>query len=204
MQKIILFMFSMLLGGFVYAQSAVDALDKQLSSTQSFQAQFVQTTQSAQFGNQITQGEMTLQRPGKFRWQINKPDQQLLISDGKQLWIYDKDLEQVIVQPVNQRLDETPALLLAGKVESIQQFFNVTQFSSTKPGQWYELKSLDQEGLVDKVILNFDNNTIQSMQIFDNLGQRTHITFSQIKTNPKLPSNYFTFTPPQGVEVISE
>ncbi|MFA6038288.1 MAG: outer membrane lipoprotein chaperone LolA [Legionellales bacterium] len=204
MKKIGLVILSLFFANAVYADAAVQALDKQLSSTQSFEAHFVQATQSSQFGNQITQGEMALQRPGKFRWQITKPDQQLLVSDGKQLWIYDQDLEQVIIQPVNQRLDETPALLLAGKVDSIQEFFKVSQFTSTKPGQWYELKSLDRDGLVDKVILNFDNNTIQSMQIFDNLGQRTNITFSQIKTNPNFPANYFSFKAPAGVEIISE
>jgi outer membrane lipoprotein carrier protein len=204
MYKIICGGIVLLFSSFVYADTAVQALDKQLSITQSFEAHFVQTTQSSQFGNQITQGEMALQRPGKFRWQINKPDQQLLISDGQKLWIYDRDLEQVIIQPVNQRLDETPALLLAGKVESIQQFFNVTKFDANKPGDWYELKSLDKEGLVDKVILNFDHNTIQSMQIYDNLGQRTNITFSQIKTNPNFPAGYFSFKPPLGVEIISE
>ncbi|MGA2655515.1 MAG: outer membrane lipoprotein chaperone LolA [Gammaproteobacteria bacterium] len=204
MKKVILGFLTLLISSYVFANSAVQDLDKQLSSTQSFEANFVQTTQSAQFGNQITQGEMALQRPGKFRWQINKPDQQLLVSDGQKLWVYDKDLEQVIIQPVNKRLDETPALLLAGKVESIAQFFNVTKFDANKPGDWYELKALDKEGLVDKVIMNFDHGTIQSMQIYDNLGQRTNITFSQIKTNPNFPAGYFTFSAPKGVEIISE
>ncbi len=199
MKKLGLFLLSLLMSGSIYANDAIGELDKQLSNTHAFQAHFTQATQSAQFGNQVTQGEMTLERPGKFRWQINKPDKQLLISDGKQLWVYDQDLEQVIIQPVNQRLDETPALLLAGKVESIQQFFTVS-----RDGQWYELKARDKEGLVNKVLLLFENNTIKEMQIFDNLGQRTHITFSNIKTNLKLPENYFKFTPPKGVEVISE
>lgn len=204
MQKIIGCLLSLVFTTLSFANPAVDTLDKQLANTHTFQAHFVQATQSAQFGNQITEGEMALERPGKFLWQINKPDQQLLVSDGKQLWIYDKDLEQVIIQPVNQRLDETPALLLAGEVESIQEFFKVSQIDSTQPGLWYELKSLDQEGLVDKVVLNFNHNAIQEMQIYDNLGQRTRITFSHIKTNPRFPSHYFTFTPPKGVEVISE
>lgn len=204
MKKILFGFLSFILSGAVYADLAAQALDKQLSSTQSFEAHFVQATQSSQFGNQITEGEMALQRPGKFRWQINKPDQQLLISDGQKLWVYDQDLEQVIIQPVNQRLDETPALLLAGKVDSIQQFFKVIKFESNQPGQWYELKSLDREGLVDRVILNFDHGTIQSMKIYDNLGQRTNITFSQIKTNPNFPAGYFTFKVPSGVEIISE
>lgn len=204
MKKIILFFISLGFSCLLYAQSAVQALDQQLSSTHIFQANFVQATQSAQFGNQITSGEMTLERPGKFRWQITKPDKQTLISDGKTLWVYDEDLQQVMIQPVGQRLDETPALLLAGKVESIQQFFTVTQITSKEPGQWYELKSRDQEGLVNKVILNFNNNTIQEMQIYDNLGQRTDIKFSDIKTNIRLPANYFSFTPPKGIEVISE
>lgn len=199
MKKFLLFFISITFSAFAFSNAAVDALDKQLSQTQSFQAHFVQSTQSKQFGNQITEGEMMLQRPGKFRWEITKPDQQELISNGETLWIYDKDLEQVIIQRLSQRLDETPALLLAGKVESIQQFFNVSQ-----TGNWYELKAKDTEGLVDKVRLQFDKNAIKEMQIFDNLGQRTDISFTQIKTNPKFSANYFTFTPPKGVDVISE
>lgn len=195
---------TLFLSSTLYAQSAVESLDRQLSSTHIFQANFIQATNSAQFGNQITAGEMTLERPGKFRWQINKPDQQLLISDGKKLWIYDKDLEQVIVQPVNERLDETPALLLAGKVDSIQQFFTVAKVTDKQGMDWYELKAKDQEGLVSKVMLHFENNTIKEMQIFDNLGQRTDISFSNIKTNIRLADDYFTFVPPKGVEVIDQ
>ncbi len=127
MQKIIgcLLSFSVYYRFSLYANPAVDTLDKQLANTQQlFQAHFVQANSKAHnLVIQITEGEMALERPGKFLWQINKPDQQLLVSDGKQLWIYDKDLEQVIIQPVNQRLDETPALLLAGEVESIQRIF---------------------------------------------------------------------------------
>ncbi len=187
-----------------FAQDAAVALDKQLSQTHAFQADFVQSTRSEQFGNQLTEGEMTLERPGKFIWKITAPDKQTLVSDGKTLWVYDVDLKQVIIQPVSQRLDETPALLLAGKVESIKQFFTVTRLATDEPGQWYTLKSRDQEGLVDKVVLGFINNTIKEMKIYDNLGQRTDIRFSNIKTNPKLAQNHFKFIPPKGVEVISE
>jgi outer membrane lipoprotein carrier protein len=203
MKRFLLALLAFSFSGLSLADSAINALDKQLSSTDTFQANFIQSTQSKQFGNQITKGEMTLQRPGKFRWQIEEPENQILVSDGKTLWIYDVDLEQVIVQRLSQRLDETPALLLAGKVESIQEFFTVTQLNQ-KGGTWYELKSRDQEGLVSKVILNFDNNVIKEMQIFDNLGQRTDISFTNIKSNIRLSDTYFTFTPPKGVEVISE
>jgi outer membrane lipoprotein carrier protein len=186
-----------------FAQTALESLDQQLSRTHAFQADFTQTTQSKQFGNQMTKGSMKLERPGKFRWEITDPDKQILISDGKTLWIYDQDLEQVIVQPLSQRLDETPALLLAGKVGTLQQFFNVSRLERAG-GAWYELKSRDKEGLVDRVVLNFQNDAITEMQIFDSLGQRTDISFTHIKTNPSFSGNTFTFTPPTGVDVIQD
>jgi len=189
----------------VHAQTPVQALDAHLSATKNFQADFTQSTNSSQFGMQTSQGDMSIQRPGKFRWHVKDPDNQLLISNGEILWIYDQDLEQVIIQPVSGRLDETPALLLAGEVDSLEEFFTVTTIKSENPGFWYELTALDQEGLVNKVILGFNSqNIIQEMQIYDNLDQRTDILFSNAIANVNLPSDYFSFTPPAGIDVISE
>jgi len=211
MHKQFLNKLSMIFAGFLIstiavAQSPTQALDTHLSATKNFQADFTQSTNSPQFGMQTSQGTMAIERPGKFRWHVEDPDNQLLISNGEVLWIYDQDLEQVIIQAMSGRLDETPALLLlAGEVESLEEFFTVTTINSEQPGFWYELTALDQEGLVNKVVLGFNNqNIIIEMQIYDNLEQRTDILFNNAKANVNLPGDYFSFTPPAGVDVISE
>ncbi len=57
---------------------------------------------------------MQLKRPNKFRWDYNKPYEQQIISDGKQVWLYDTELAQVTVRELSKALGSSPAALLAG------------------------------------------------------------------------------------------
>ena len=75
---------------------------------------------------QETSGEMALKRPGQFRWHTDEPMEQLLVSNGKKVWLYDPDLEQVTIQTLDQRLTHTPALLLSGDVSAINENFEVS------------------------------------------------------------------------------
>ena len=98
------------------AGKAVDQLDAFLASSGAMSADFVQTVQGAAFSqSKESRGTLIMQRPGKFRWDYQTPYKQLILADGKRLWIYDEDLAQVVVKPLNLALGDTPALLVSGK-----------------------------------------------------------------------------------------
>lgn len=184
----------------VWAQSPSAMLDETLNKTHTLVADFTQETINARMNTPLLSGKIVLMRPGQFRWEVIAPEKQLIVSDGKAVWIYDEDLQQVLIQPVNKRLDETPALLLTGEAKSLQQFFDIQQ----KNKNTYELISRDEEGMLKKVELIFKDDAIASMRIWDGLGQQTYITFKNVVINPRISTDIFTFTPPPGVDVINE
>lgn len=183
-----------------FADSAAQALVQILDNLQTVQAQFTQTVLDGQGRSlQQTSGAMTMQRPGKFRWETSKPSQQLLIADGKQIWFYDVDLQQVTVQKQQVASKNSPAMLLSGSPERLAQEFLITQQGST-----FKLMPKSKEGLFRSVQLVFSDQTLVSMQLIDNLGQVTKVQFSQVQNNPAISPSLFVFKVPAGVDVVRQ
>lgn len=169
-----------------------------LSNFHSMQANFVQTV-----NNQRTTGTMALQRPGKFRWQVNQPNKQIIIADGDNIWIYDVDLEQAIKQKMDAKYNVNPAMLLTGSITELQKYFTVTTLKTNKPGQWFELKPKQQQNTMFQAIqIQFVNQQLKSMLIIDNMGNHSAIIFSNVVLNSQLKSALFKFVVPKGVDVI--
>lgn len=183
-----------------FADSATDQLVKILDGLQTLQANFSQNVLDGR-GNvlQQTTGEMTMQRPGKFRWAVSKPSKQLLIADGEKIWFYDVGLQQVTIQQQQSIQTNSPAALLSGSPQVLAQNFIVTQMAGD---QAFKLVPKEKRGLFRSVELKFDNNKLQSMRLVDNLGQVTFVTFSRVQNNPVLNPRLFHFVPPQGVDVV--
>ena len=152
---------------------------------------------------QETSGEMTLKRPGQFRWHTDEPMEQLLVSDGKKVWLYDPDLEQVTIQSLDQRLTHTPALLLSGDVSTISENFEVSHKEAGEVVD-FTLKPKANDTLFDNLRLSFRGGVINDMQLIDSVGQRTNILFHGVKMNQSLKPGLFTFEIPPGTDVISE
>lgn len=200
MKRIILFF---LFCSSVFANPAAD-LTTQLNIMSNFRANYIQTTTDPKFHDQkVVEGKAVLARPNQFRWEIEKPYQQLLVADGKKLWIYDADLEQVTVQPLKENLKDTPALLLAGDPRAITDHFKVALRDTGFAETTYELTPTDDDSLVRSVQLTFKGSAISRMTLIDNLHQIVTIEFSNMRMNDKLPQDIFRFTPPAGVDVIS-
>src|SRR5258708_6431935 len=112
----------------IASPTANQNLSTLLSSFHAMTAKFTQVLYNAHGRpTQKSQGQMALERPGKFRWDVNHPNPQLLIADGRYLWVYDKDLQQATRQAFNKNNANSPASLLSGSVETLQQRFSVTQ-----------------------------------------------------------------------------
>ncbi|MCQ4256399.1 outer membrane lipoprotein chaperone LolA [Stutzerimonas stutzeri] len=152
---------------------------------------------------QETSGELALKRPGQFRWHTDEPMEQLLVSDGKKVWLYDPDLEQVTIQTLDQRLTHTPALLLSGDVSAISDNFDVSHQQAGEVVD-FTLKPKAKDTLFDSLRLSFRGDVINDMQMVDGVGQRTNILFQGIELNQPLKADLFTFEIPEGADVISE
>lgn len=152
---------------------------------------------------QETSGELALKRPGQFRWHTDEPMEQLLVSDGKKVWLYDPDLEQATIQTLDQRLTHTPALLLSGDVSSISENFEVSHKEAGEVID-FTLRPKAKDTLFDNLRLSFRSGVINDMQMIDGVGQRTNILFHGVRVNEPLAAGLFSFEIPEGTDVISE
>ncbi|RDI48753.1 outer membrane lipoprotein chaperone LolA [Aquicella lusitana] len=195
-----------LMAGAARAQTAAAELSALLSGTQSMRADFSQVVYDNRGkGGQRSYGRMALQRPGKFRWEVTRPIPQVIIANGKRLWIYDPDLEQVTIRALNQTAGETPALLLSHVGGVLEKDYVVKSLSKKSSGlQWYQLTPRSGDNMFASVQMGFMNNQIREMLLRDHLGHTTGIQFKNIKTNVSLSASLFTFRPPANVDVIDE
>mgnify|MGYP003688567827 CR=1 FL=1 len=184
--------------------AAVKRLTELLSQAQTISARFSQLTLDGS-GSQLqeTAGELSLKRPGLFRWHTDAPQEQLLVSNGKQVWLYDPDLEQVTIQKMDQRLTHTPALLLSGDVSKISESFDISYKEAGNVVD-FTLKPKSKDTLFDNLRLSFRSGVVNDMQLIDSIGQRTNILFLNVKMNQPIQDSEFTFEVPKGADVIQE
>lgn len=175
-------------------------LTQQLASYQTLVANIRQVTETQSGQALKSSGKLWIQRPDRFKYEISQPNEQLYVSDGKQLWNYEKALLQVVVHPLGQQIDQTPMLLLSGKVKNIGQLFTVKALSASS----FILTPKDQDSLIAKIQLSFDHQKPETMVLTNPFGQITTIRFNQVKLNQKLSKALFQFKPPKGVDVLSQ
>jgi outer membrane lipoprotein carrier protein len=151
---------------------------------------------------ETAKGMVYLRRPGRFRWDYQTPYVQTIVADGEKVWIYDQELSQVTVKPLQAAIGNTPALLLGGKVD-IDKQFDVTELGQRAGLLWVGLKPRGQDNQYYDIRLGFDGTVLRQMVLLDNLGQTTRIEFSGEQRNSELDPKLFIFTPPKGVDVIN-
>src|SRR5262249_42586001 len=148
-------------------------------------------------------GTFAFARPGKFRWNYQKPHAQLLVADGTKLWIHDPDLNQVSVKRIDQAISSTPAALLAGK-DDITALFTLRDGGSAEGLAWVEATPKAQDTGFEHVRLGLNGKTLAAMELRDSLGGRTVLHFSDLKPNAQVAADTFRFTPPKGADVIED
>eukprot|EP01030_Chromulinospumella_sphaerica_P022883 gene22883-22886_t len=185
-------------------QASVASLTNLLDKSKTLTARFSQLTLDGG-GTQLqeTAGEMAVQRPGLFFWKTDAPNEQTIVSDGKKVTLWDPDLEQATIKNLDQRLTQTPALLLSGDVSKISQSFDI---SAKEAGGVidFTLKPKTKDTLFDSLRLSFRNGLVNDMQLIDSVGQRTNILFTGVKANEPIPASKFKFDIPKGADVIQE
>ncbi len=187
-----------------YAGVASERLDDFFANVKTLQADFHQTLIDDK-GHTVKEanGVLVMQRPGKFRWDYLQPYKQLIVADGKKIWVYDSELEQVTVKPMDAALGSTPALLLSG-TKPLQENFIITELGPSDGLEWVELSPKVPDSSFERVRLAFDKTNLQRMELVDNFGQLTWLEFKKLERNVHPDPKLFVFSPPVGVDIIGD
>ncbi len=185
--------------------SAINSLKAFIQDTRTVRAVFLQTVLDK--NARVVQkggGTMQFERPGKFRWVYEKPYEQLIVGDGTRIWFYDRDLNQVTERKLDLAIGSSPAALLAGS-SGIETSFDLTEIGLQGDTEWVEAKPKAKEGAFEWVRLGFTREgVLKAMELHDNFGQTTVLTFSRLEQNLRLAPELFKFNPPEGADVISD
>lgn len=186
------------------ASPGLDSLRYFFSEINTFEAAFGQVVLDESL-EEIDDGKgiMKIKRPGLFRWDYESPEAQEIVGDGDRVWIYDVELEQVTVRNQKEALGRTPAILLAGG-EDISDNYTIIDIGTQGRFDWVNLIPVNEDSGFTEVRIGFEDNRLRLMELLDNLGQRTRMTFVDLKENKEIPDTAFDFIPPPGVDIIDE
>ncbi len=181
---------------------AVDTLREFTHDVKTGRAAFTQTVSSPDGAKKKTSsGTFEFARPDRFRFVYAKPFQQQIVADGRKVWLYDVDLNQVTVRALSQALGATPASLLAGGV--MDKDFALTAAPARDGLDWVQAVPRQKEGASAQVLrIGFRGKTLAALEIVDAFGQRSVLQFTAVEANPKLADETFRFVPPKGADVI--
>lgn len=184
------------------------ALAKRMAAIRQFEALFTQTVYGAR-GEvlQSANGRLTIERPQRFRWEVDAPYPQLIVTvsgaDGDRIYIHDPDLDQVTIRSLDDSLAGTPAMILAGDPDQITTQFEVSR-RDAEVGDQFVLTPRDEHSLYGRLHLIFGPDYLERIEILDSFGQMTQVSFSDVTLNEPIDPARFSFEIPAGAEVIDD
>ena len=185
------------------AETARQQLDEFLTGLETLRAEFAQSLldEKGQVVDE-SRGTLYLVRPDRFRWDYRDPYPQLIVADGKQVWMYEPDLEQATVRAQRDLVGSTPAALLS-TTEPVEERFEVAELGAGDDGyRWLGLTPKDSSASFVAIRVGFNASVLKMMELEDTFGQTTRIVFSQLTRNPVIDGAKFLFEPPAGTDVI--
>ena len=185
-------------------ENAITQLRQFVADTHSASGTFTQTVHAASGRQpQESSGRFMFQRPGKFRWEYEKPYPQTLVSDGKMLWSWDPDLNQVTVNAMGDALGNTPAAILAGDGK-IDDNFKLAEAGNSDGLAWVQAVPLETDSTFESMRMGFSGGELKRMELRDNFGQLTQIVFSSLVSGGTIDPENFHFDVPAGADVIGQ
>jgi outer membrane lipoprotein carrier protein len=183
---------------------AADLVADYFAGLDSFHSQFIQTVIDSD-GQQLqrSEGEVWIQKPGRFRWDYRKPYRQLIVADGERLWTYDEDLEQATVKPVDEALSSTPAMLLSG-YRPLSEVMTWRPAGSEEGERWFSLDPKQPDTAVEKVRIGFEKDQLAIIEVTDGFGNHTRIQFSRIQRNKAIDEGLFRLELPADTDIIGD
>ena len=186
----------------VLADQAQVRLDRFFTNVTTLEGRFFQEVFDEEGRSfQQSSGSVKLARPGRFRWEYETPYPQLILADGKDLWIYDEDLAQATVKPLEEALGTAPIMLLT-HLRPLNEEFVIRDSSRRQGLDWVKLVPKVKDTEFQQIELGLDKKTIRQMELHDQFGQKTVIRFEGVETNGPIPQSVFDFNVPPGVDVI--
>ena len=184
--------------------NAASVLSTYLDGMSSLEANFEQIDLSME--GEVSIGKVSLIRPGYFRWEVvTGPSAQLIIINGGDLLIYDRDLEQLIRRKVDRQQPNSPAMLLSSSMAKMENTFKITQIEDSTKIITFTLRPLNKENHGYQWLkFSFKNKILNSICCKNNLGQEIVIKFTNIKVNQKIDMRRFTFNPPPHTDILDE
>lgn len=184
--------------------SAVTQMRHFLTTVHSLTADFTQVVTDPSLRKmKQSEGTLAIKRPNRFRWDYAAPNQEIIVADGKRVWLYDVELQQVTVKPLDGTLAASPAVLLSGS-NDVGRNFTVQDIGVKDGVEWVRLTPKVKDTDFDDVRLGFRDGTVAVMELKDALGNLTRITFTHVVRNPALSDDRFHFTLPPGADVIGD
>lgn len=176
-----------------------------LKSYETYQADFIQIVVNENGGKvQETRGLLKAKRPGLFYWETRAPMSQFIVSNGENVQLYDPDLEQVTVHNLDDRVQTTPALLLSGEVDNLEETYRVSGRQVSDDTREFTLEPKSEDSLFVSLQLTFFKNELQEMRMQDSLSQLSVLSFDRIRLNETVDDSVFMLEYPEGVDVIGD
>jgi outer membrane lipoprotein carrier protein len=186
------------------ASTGPEDLRRFFKDVQSFTAKFNQVVLDESLNMlQESSGTLWIQRPNRFRWNYDVPFEQQIVGDGKKIWVYDVELQQVTVRNLTGGLGNTPATLLAGR-GTLDDDFKVKALGAQGKLQWLQLIPKTNDGGFEDIRVGFENGKIRMLEMIDGFGQTTRIALKDVAENIKINPQNFEFNPPAGVDIVQQ
>ena len=181
--------------------SPIESLARLLEPYRTFSADFQQSTLDSK-GASITEmtGTLAIASESIFYWKTNPPFSQVIVADGEVLWVFDQDLYQVQVRPLDDTMTASPAAILSGDLDVLGSSFQVTE-ERTGTIAVYALEPRATDEVTRQIVLRFDGARLLDLSIEDALGNRSLVSLTEVKYG-KPSSALFKFIPPEGADVI--
>lgn len=189
-------------GNLMAQQSARDQLVQFARGLDTFSASFEQRILGSDgVLQEQSAGKVWLSQPHFIRWEYGGDFPELVVADGRHIWIYDEVLAQVTVKPQSDFAADSPLSLLTD-IDSLDQQFEVREAGDMDGMLLLELRSTKEESEFDRILLGLQNDELKWMTMEDAFGLRTEIRYSDLQRNLPLDAKLFSFSPPEGVDVI--
>jgi len=193
---------ALLLCGSATAATGPERLQDYLRGLKSLVSDFRQITLNADGGRMVeSRGTFYLRRPGKFRWEYKCPVKQVIVADGKRVWLHDLELDQVSHQSQTKALGGTPAQLLTTE-GPVDRHFKVTPWDAGDAREWVELRPKAKDTQVVRIRIGFVGKHLDTLVMEDSFGQLTRFVFTGTKRNPKLDQDLFCFDASSVVDFL--
>ena len=190
--------------GMAADDDVIDRLRSFVINVKSFSADFEQTLYGAD-GEvvQTSSGSAFLKRPGQLIWRYEGDGAQEIIADGKNIWMHDKELQQVTVNPLDERVNGTPMVVLMGTGD-LEEQFELSALGQSEDIDWVKLVPREAGADFESLFIGLVGEALAAMELRDSFGQATQIRFSAFNPNIDISDEEFQFIPPAGVDVIGQ